>query len=154
MNRWLIDRGDGRPSVNLVVLSFVHPLKLLNGTTDSTTLNGVPRGMTADIVALLHVARRPGHGLDRRDHLREGLERRALPGRDAAGPERGGGSGGPRSPPGSRGGFPGSAVTYGAYENELTATSTGWPLVGAAPLKSHRFRWTRSSPGSGTSVPE
>jgi len=44
-NHWLIDRGDGRPSVNLAILSFVHPLKLLNGTTDSTTLNGVPRGM-------------------------------------------------------------------------------------------------------------
>jgi hypothetical protein len=49
-NHWLIDRGDGRPSVNIVVLSFVHPLKLLNKTTDAGTLNGVPRGMTADIV--------------------------------------------------------------------------------------------------------
>ncbi|MEU0600025.1 hypothetical protein ABZ484_17550 [Streptomyces sp. NPDC006393] len=49
-NHWLIDRGDGRPSVNLVVLSFVEPLKLLHGTTDATTLNGVPRGMTKDIV--------------------------------------------------------------------------------------------------------
>jgi hypothetical protein len=50
MNHWLVDRGDGKPSINLVVLSFVQPLKLLNQTTDSTTLNGVPRGMTADIV--------------------------------------------------------------------------------------------------------
>jgi hypothetical protein len=49
-NHWLIDRGDGRPSVNLVILSFVHPLKLLNGTTDAGTLNGVPRGMTSDVV--------------------------------------------------------------------------------------------------------
>src|SRR5262245_12792553 len=49
-NHWLIDRGNGVPSVNLVVLSFVHPLKLLNKTTDSTTLNGVPRGMTREIV--------------------------------------------------------------------------------------------------------
>lgn len=49
-NHWLIDRGDGKPSVNLVVLSFVHPLKLLNKTTDSATLNGVPRGMTSGIV--------------------------------------------------------------------------------------------------------
>src|SRR5262245_16956927 len=49
-NHWLIDRGNGVPSVNLVVLSFVHPLKLLNKTTDSTTLNGVPRGMTQEIV--------------------------------------------------------------------------------------------------------
>jgi hypothetical protein len=50
MNHWLIDRGNGQPSVNLVILSFVHPLKLLNQTTDAGTLNGVPRGMTADIV--------------------------------------------------------------------------------------------------------
>jgi hypothetical protein len=49
-NSWLIDRGDGNPSVNLVVLSFVNPLKLLNKTTDATTLDGIPRGMTADIV--------------------------------------------------------------------------------------------------------
>lgn len=50
-NHWLIDRGGGgAPSVNLVVLSFVHPLKLLNQTTDATTLNGVPRGMTPEIV--------------------------------------------------------------------------------------------------------
>ncbi|NUR48134.1 MAG: hypothetical protein HOV71_08385 [Hamadaea sp.] len=49
-NHWLIDRGDGRPSVNLVILSFVEPLKLLHQTTDSTTLNGVPRGMTPEIV--------------------------------------------------------------------------------------------------------
>ena len=49
-NHWLIDRGNGQPSVNLVVLSFVHPLRLLNKTTDAQTLNGVPRGMTAEIV--------------------------------------------------------------------------------------------------------
>jgi hypothetical protein len=51
-NHWIIDRGDGtgRPSVNLVILSFVEPLKLLNQTTDATTLNGVPRGFTPEIV--------------------------------------------------------------------------------------------------------
>ena len=51
-NRWLVDRGDGsgRPSVNLVVLSFVQPLKLLNRMTDAQTLNGVPRGMTQEVV--------------------------------------------------------------------------------------------------------
>jgi hypothetical protein len=49
-NHWLIDRGDGLPSVNLVVLSFVNPLKLLNKTNDSTTSGGVPIGMTQDIV--------------------------------------------------------------------------------------------------------
>ncbi|MEU2430545.1 hypothetical protein ABZ611_13735 [Streptomyces sp. NPDC007861] len=50
MNHWLIDRGDGRPSVNLVVLSFVEPLKLLHRTNDATTVNGIPRGMTPEIV--------------------------------------------------------------------------------------------------------
>jgi hypothetical protein len=49
-NHWLVDRGDGRPSVNLVVLSFVNPLSLLRQTTDAATLNGVPRGMTSEIV--------------------------------------------------------------------------------------------------------
>jgi len=49
-NRWLVDRGDGVPSVNLVVLSFVQPLKLLNRTTDAQTVNGVPRGMDANVV--------------------------------------------------------------------------------------------------------
>ena len=29
-----------------MVLSFVNPLKLLNRTTDATTLDGMPRGMT------------------------------------------------------------------------------------------------------------
>ena len=51
MNHWLIDRGGGAgPSVNVVVLSFVNPLKLLNGTTDAATLDGVPLGMTQEIV--------------------------------------------------------------------------------------------------------
>ena len=49
-NHWIVDRGDGSPSVNLVVLSFVNPLKLLNKTTDAGNLNGVPRGMTPEIV--------------------------------------------------------------------------------------------------------
>jgi hypothetical protein len=51
-NHWIIDRGDGtnKPSVNLVVLSFVNPLKLLNKTSDGTTLEGVPRGMNADVI--------------------------------------------------------------------------------------------------------
>ncbi len=51
-NRWLVNRGDGsgQPSVNLVVLSFVHPLRLLNKTTDAQTLNGIPRGMTPEVV--------------------------------------------------------------------------------------------------------
>jgi hypothetical protein len=36
-NHWLVDRGDGKPWVNLVVLSFVDPLRLLNLTNDTHT---------------------------------------------------------------------------------------------------------------------
>jgi hypothetical protein len=52
-NHWMIDRGDGSglPSVNLVVLSFVQPLKLLDKTNDSQTVNGVPIGMNSAVVS-------------------------------------------------------------------------------------------------------
>lgn len=50
-NHWLIDRGNGSPSVNLVVLAFVDPLKLLNGTTDAGDTNGVPNGMDSSVVS-------------------------------------------------------------------------------------------------------
>ncbi|MFC6600242.1 hypothetical protein [Kitasatospora paranensis] len=49
-NHWLIDRGDGRPSVNLVVLSFVQPLSLLDATNDAQTADGVPIGMNSAVV--------------------------------------------------------------------------------------------------------
>jgi hypothetical protein len=52
-NHWMIDRGDGTglPSVNLVVLSFVQPTKLLNLANDSETVNGIPIGMNSAIVS-------------------------------------------------------------------------------------------------------
>jgi hypothetical protein len=50
-NHWLIDRGAGQPSVNLVSLAFVNPLKLLNGTTDAGDAGGVPAGMTQAVVS-------------------------------------------------------------------------------------------------------
>jgi len=52
-NHWMIDRGDGSglPSVNLAVLSFVQPLKLLNKTNDSGDVNGVPAGMNSTVVS-------------------------------------------------------------------------------------------------------
>lgn len=49
-NRWLINRGDGSPSVNLVSLSFVHPMQLLNNTTDANTSQGIPIGMNQAVV--------------------------------------------------------------------------------------------------------
>ena len=49
-NHWIIDRGDGIPSVNLVVLSFVNPLRLLNLSDDAHNANGIPVGITQAIV--------------------------------------------------------------------------------------------------------
>ncbi len=49
-NRWLINRGNGQPSVNIVILSFVHPVRLLNKTNDAQTSQGVPIGMTQAVV--------------------------------------------------------------------------------------------------------
>ena len=48
-NHWLIDRGNGQPSVNLVVLSFVNPLKMLN-QTDTGLNNMIPAGMNQAVV--------------------------------------------------------------------------------------------------------
>ncbi|HEX4603056.1 MAG TPA: hypothetical protein VH724_03615, partial [Candidatus Angelobacter sp.] len=50
-NHWMIDRGDGQPAINLVVLSFVNPLKLLNRANDAQTVNGVPVGMNQQVVS-------------------------------------------------------------------------------------------------------
>jgi hypothetical protein len=52
-NRWLIDRnmnGTYQPSVNVVVLSFVNPGKLMNLTTDSGDTNGIPIGMNTAVI--------------------------------------------------------------------------------------------------------
>jgi hypothetical protein len=35
--------------VNLVVLSFVNPLLLLNKTNDAATVDGVPRGIPQEV---------------------------------------------------------------------------------------------------------
>lgn len=50
-NHWLIDRGDGSQlaSVNLVILSFLQPLEVLN-MDPANPATGVPLGMTQDIV--------------------------------------------------------------------------------------------------------
>ena len=52
-NRWLIDRnlnGTYQPSVNVVVLSFVDPVKLMNLTTDSGDSKGIPIGMNTAVI--------------------------------------------------------------------------------------------------------
>jgi hypothetical protein len=50
-NHWLIDRGNGVPSVNVVSLSFVNPLKLLDQTNDANTVNGIPIAMNSQVVS-------------------------------------------------------------------------------------------------------
>ncbi len=49
-NHWIIDRGNGSPSVNVVVLSFVNPVDLMNLANSSNTVNGIPIGMNAAVV--------------------------------------------------------------------------------------------------------
>ena len=52
-NHWIIDRNKDNsfhPSVNVVVLSFVDPVKLMNKTNDSTTVNGIPVGMNTAVI--------------------------------------------------------------------------------------------------------
>ena len=53
-NHWMIDRNMDDtydPSVNLVILSFVDPVKLMNLTTDSGDTNGIPVGMNAAVIS-------------------------------------------------------------------------------------------------------
>jgi len=53
-NHWIIDRNMNNtyePSVNLVVLSFVNPVKLMNLTTDSGDTNGIPIGMNSAVIS-------------------------------------------------------------------------------------------------------
>ena len=50
-NHWIIDHGDGVPAVNLVVLSFVNPVDLMNLTNSSNTVDGIPIGMNAAVVS-------------------------------------------------------------------------------------------------------
>ena len=45
------DAGDHRPIVNLVVLSLPKPMELLLGTTNNAFTNGIPVGMTPEVVA-------------------------------------------------------------------------------------------------------
>lgn len=53
-NHWMIDRNMNntfQPSVNLVIFSFVQPVKLMNLTSDSGNTNGIPSAMNAAAVS-------------------------------------------------------------------------------------------------------
>jgi hypothetical protein len=49
-NHWLIAGANGSPSVNVVVLSFVNPVDLMNLANSSNTTNGIPIGMNEAVV--------------------------------------------------------------------------------------------------------
>src|SRR5437588_12943328 len=56
-NHWIIDRNMDntyKPSVNVVVLSFVDQVKLMNLTNDSATVKGIPIGMNTSVVSYYH----------------------------------------------------------------------------------------------------
>ena len=73
-NHWLIDRGDGPPSVNLVILSFVHPLRLLNKTNDAQTVARHSDRHDAGSRRLLQEPRHSRHAVHWRHHLHRRLE--------------------------------------------------------------------------------
>jgi len=55
-SEWILNRGDGKPTANLVILSFINPVALLEKTTNQETINGVPRGFTNEVVSFFQNA--------------------------------------------------------------------------------------------------
>jgi len=49
-NHWIIAGNNGSPAVNLVVLSFLKPMELLLQSDSGPFVNGIPAGMTTDVV--------------------------------------------------------------------------------------------------------
>jgi len=48
--QWIINRGDGKPTANVVIFAFLDPLALLQRTNNANFVNGVPKGMTNNVV--------------------------------------------------------------------------------------------------------
>eukprot|EP01103_Thecamoeba_quadrilineata_P000308 TRINITY_DN10262_c0_g1_i1.p1 TRINITY_DN10262_c0_g1~~TRINITY_DN10262_c0_g1_i1.p1 ORF type:complete len:318 (-),score=45.23 TRINITY_DN10262_c0_g1_i1:45-998(-) len=48
--QWILNNGNGKPSANVVTLAFVNPLDLLQQTNGNGVTNGVPSGMTTEVV--------------------------------------------------------------------------------------------------------
>jgi len=46
---WILDRGDGKPTADYVIFSFMDPTALVNGQNDGSYTNGVPKGMIASV---------------------------------------------------------------------------------------------------------
>jgi hypothetical protein len=50
-SQWILDRGDGNPTANVVIISFLDPVALLHQQSDSNFNKGVPRGITQNVVS-------------------------------------------------------------------------------------------------------
>jgi len=50
-SQWIINRGDGKPTANVVILSFVNPLDLLQQTNNQQVKNGIPVGFTSQVLS-------------------------------------------------------------------------------------------------------
>lgn len=64
-NHWLMDRGDGSPSVNLIVLSFVNPLRITCFSPVATAAAPYAISLAKECDAcltLLHVVAEPKAG--------------------------------------------------------------------------------------------
>jgi hypothetical protein len=46
---WILDRGDGKPTADIVIFSFMDPLALLNAQNSGGYTNGVPSGMISSV---------------------------------------------------------------------------------------------------------
>ena len=80
--------GRPRRTHNLVILSFVHPLALLDKTTTPQTAERPAHRHDAGHRELLPLTRHPRHALDRRHHVRTPWDQRAGAERAAARAQR------------------------------------------------------------------
>jgi len=53
---WITNRGDGKPTFNTLIISFLDPLALLQKTNNGQFVNGVPKGITKRVVQFFQSA--------------------------------------------------------------------------------------------------
>jgi len=46
---WIVNRGDGKPTSNVVIFSFMDPIALVNSQNSGGYTNGVPNGMISSL---------------------------------------------------------------------------------------------------------
>jgi len=55
-SQWIVNRGDGKPTANVVILSFVNPMDLLQQTNNQQVKNGIPVGFTNEVLSFFQNA--------------------------------------------------------------------------------------------------